>query len=61
MLRRALTWLEDRSGLITAAHRALVHPVPPRTGWWYVFGSATLLAFVLQVATGIALATSYVP
>ena len=61
MLQRFLAWLDDRSGLITAARRALEHPVPPRTGWWYVFGSATFIAFVLQVATGIALATAYVP
>jgi len=61
VLQRILAWLDDRSGLLTATRRALEHPVPPRTGWWYVFGSATLLAFVLQVATGIALATSYVP
>ena len=61
MLRRFLSWLDDRSGLITATRNALEHPVPPRTGWWYVFGSATFIAFVLQVATGIALATSYVP
>jgi ubiquinol-cytochrome c reductase cytochrome b subunit len=61
VLRRFLSWLDDRSGLITATRHALEHPVPPRTGWWYVFGSATFIAFVLQVATGIALASSYVP
>ena len=61
MLARLLAWLDDRSGLITAGRHALEHPVPPRTGWWYVFGSATLIAFILQVATGIALSTAYVP
>ncbi len=61
MLARLLAWLDDRSGLITAGKHALEHPVPPRTGWWYVFGSATLIAFILQVATGIALSTTYVP
>ena len=61
MIKGIVAWLDDRSGLVTAMRRALEHPVPPRTGWWYVFGSATLLAFVLQVLTGIALATAYVP
>jgi ubiquinol-cytochrome c reductase cytochrome b subunit len=60
-LRRILDWLDDRSGLLTWTRHALEHPVPPRTGWWYVFGSATLIAFILQVATGIALSTAYVP
>ena len=58
---KLLDWIDDRSGLVSATRRALEHPVPPRTGWWYVFGSATLLAFVLQVVTGIALATAYAP
>ena len=61
MIKRFLAWLDDRSGLPTATREALEHPVPPRTGWWYVFGSATFIAFVLQVVTGIALATVYVP
>jgi ubiquinol-cytochrome c reductase cytochrome b subunit len=61
VIKRMLAWLDDRSGILTSIRRALEHPVPPRTGWWYVFGSATLLAFVLQVVTGIALATAYVP
>ncbi len=61
MIERFLDWLDDRSGLLTATRQALEHPVPPRTGWWYVFGSATFIAFVLQVVTGIALATVYVP
>jgi len=61
VIKRFFAWIDDRSGLITAARGALAHPVPPRTGWWYVFGSATLLAFILQVATGIALSTAYVP
>jgi ubiquinol-cytochrome c reductase cytochrome b subunit len=60
-MKKLFAWIDDRSGLVSATRRALEHPVPPRTGWWYVFGSATLLAFVLQVITGIALATAYVP
>ncbi len=61
MIERLLSGLDDRTGLLTWFRQVLEHPVPPGTGWWYVFGSATFLAFVLQVVTGIALATAYVP
>lgn len=51
---------EERTGLIKLMGDLARHPVPPDTGWWYVFGSATLVAFMIQVVTGIALSTSYI-
>jgi ubiquinol-cytochrome c reductase cytochrome b subunit len=60
-LVRLAFWLEDRTGLWNAIGPMLRHPVPRKAGWMYVFGSATLMAFLIQVTTGIALATIYVP
>lgn len=64
-LRRAGEWLRDRLGLRPVIDFLLRHPVPPeqatRKGWLFVFGAATLAAFLLQVATGLALATKYIP
>ncbi|HEY4313485.1 MAG TPA: cytochrome b N-terminal domain-containing protein [Pirellulales bacterium] len=54
-------WLDDRLGLRSAMLPILVHPVPRGLGWFYVFGSATLSMFVLQIITGICLAVVYVP
>src|SRR5215470_2073129 len=61
-VRSTLGWLEERTGLGGAIEPVLEHPVPRSTAsWWYVFGSATLALFVLQIATGICLALVYVP
>ena len=38
-----------------------LHAVPRSVNWWYVFGSAVLTAFMVQVVTGIFLALTYVP
>lgn len=54
-------WLEDRTGVWHWVRKFATHPVPPGTDWRYVLGSATLVAFLLQVVTGTVLATLYVP
>lgn len=53
-------WFLDRSGVAEVVVPLAKHKVPPDTGWAYVFGSATLMAFILQVLSGIVLATVYV-
>ncbi|MCC6347955.1 MAG: cytochrome b N-terminal domain-containing protein [Nitrospirales bacterium] len=55
-----LQWLNDRTGLVNLIVSVAVHPVPPGARWKYVFGSAVLAAFILQVVTGIGLLTTYV-
>jgi ubiquinol-cytochrome c reductase cytochrome b subunit len=52
-------WLDDRFGISALIGPSLKHLVPHDARWWYVFGSATLLAFIVQVVTGVALAFSY--
>jgi len=60
-LRRAYDWLDDRLGIGENILPVIQHPVPRNVNWWYVFGSATLVAFIFQVITGVALAFTYVP
>jgi ubiquinol-cytochrome c reductase cytochrome b subunit len=59
-VKSILCWLDDRLGLSTTLKPIIEHPVPP-TGWDYTIGSATLIAFTVQVVTGVALAFTYVP
>ena len=54
-------WLDDRLGIMDMIGPSLKHLVPRDAKWWYVFGSATMLALIVQVVTGVALAFSYIP
>jgi ubiquinol-cytochrome c reductase cytochrome b subunit len=59
-MRAVIGWLDDRLGISANITPLIEHPVPP-TGWDYTIGSATLIAFTVQVVTGVALAFTYVP
>jgi ubiquinol-cytochrome c reductase cytochrome b subunit len=64
MIRRFLKTLwetiDDRTGLSSLVAPMLAHPVPRGARWWYVFGSATMFAFIVQVLSGVTLAFSYI-
>ncbi|MBF9254042.1 cytochrome b N-terminal domain-containing protein [Pontibacter sp. 172403-2] len=60
-LKKIGHWLDDRTGFSDTILPLLKHPVPPDAKWSYVFGSATLFCFLLQVLTGIGLALLYQP
>jgi ubiquinol-cytochrome c reductase cytochrome b subunit len=56
-----IAWLDERTGLKDPILKAVTHPVPPGSKWLYVFGTAIMTCFIVQVITGIALSTLYVP
>jgi len=62
LIREVGDWFDQRLQLATPIRKTMEHPVPRRTASWaYVFGSAALTVFVLQLVTGILLALLYVP
>ncbi|MGA9965794.1 MAG: cytochrome b N-terminal domain-containing protein [Terriglobales bacterium] len=55
-------WLDQRLQLGAEIRQTAEHRVPRETAsWFYVFGSAALTCFILQIVTGILLALIYVP
>ncbi len=61
-LKQIGNWFEQRLQIAGAIRETATHQVPRQSAsWWYVFGSAALTVFILQVFTGIMLALIYVP
>src|SRR3989441_10954978 len=62
MLRKIALWIDERLRVSELFASTAGHTVPASAAsWFYVFGSGTLLCFVLQIVTGICLAFVYVP
>jgi len=61
-LKRIGDWFGQRLQIGDTVLETAEHRVPRQSAsWWYVFGSAALTIFILQVFTGIMLALIYVP
>jgi len=56
-----LNWIESRTGFVSMAKDFLVEDIPGGASYWYVFGSATLFAMIMQIVTGIFLTFFYAP
>src|SRR3982074_2758494 len=62
LIQKMGEWFDLRLQLGTPIRETAEHPVPRETAsWFYVFGSAALTCFMLQIVTGILLALIYVP
>ncbi len=55
-------WFDARLQIGATLRETAEHPVPRETAsWFYVFGSAAVVVFILQIFSGIMLALIYVP
>jgi ubiquinol-cytochrome c reductase cytochrome b subunit len=61
MRARLYKWFDSRLKLQPLEQTLLNEPIPGGASWNYVFGSATLFLFGLQVLTGMLLMVYYVP
>jgi ubiquinol-cytochrome c reductase cytochrome b subunit len=62
LIEKVGSWLDKRLKVGATIRETAQHPVPRNTAsWFYVFGSAAITVFMLQIFTGILLALIYVP
>ena len=54
-------WLDDRLDLTGLRRSLLDREMPAGLTWWHTLGSATLAAFMVQLVSGVVLATYYSP
>lgn len=60
-MMRIFDWIDERIDLRGIKATLLDREVPDRLTWWHTLGSATLTVFVVQIITGVVLATYYAP
>ena len=61
MFKSLYQWLDERIKLKPIQIKLLEEPIPGGASWIFVFGSLTLLLFVIQLITGMFLAIYYSP
>lgn len=54
-------WVDERTSLSGTMRWAMFRPIPKGTNWFYTLGTATMVAFMNQVITGMVLAMYYDP
>jgi len=62
LIKQLGEWFDARLQIGATLRETAEHPVPRETAsWFYVFGSAVVVVFILQIFSGIMLALIYVP
>ena len=54
-MKKALDWLNDRTGWRGLLKEALYENIPGGARWRYVWGSTLTFAFFIQIVTGVIL------
>lgn len=57
----AVDWVDERTSLSGTVRWVMFRPIPKGTNWFYTLGTATMVAFISQVITGVVLAMYYDP